>query len=256
VSLRPSPKIALLTLGALAVPVPIGLASTRNPHRVQRATVLARPRHPGQPRNVHRGQLHAPRASRPTLLFSVSGPGQSQRHYDRNRGHRRRLAHAASDPADTISDFKFSPASITIHVGDTITWTNNGPTDHTATATNGSFDTGDLKKGQSASHTFTQAGTFSYVCSIHPFMHGTVVVVGSSSSSSSSAPSAPTSGRSGSGTGAASAPTAASSATSSGTGSSTPTLPNTGLDVGGTLGTALVLLGLGVALSRRTRAHR
>ena len=90
-------------------------------------------------------------------------------------------AHAASDPADIISDFKFSPATITIHVGDTITWTNNGPAPHTATASNGSFDTGNLNKGQSASHTFTQAGTFAYICSIHPFMHGTVVVLANAS---------------------------------------------------------------------------
>src|SRR5205823_6038968 len=59
-------------------------------------------------------------------------------------------AHAARDPADTISDYKFSPGSLTIHVGDSVTWTNAGPTAHTATADDHSFDTGILHKGQSA----------------------------------------------------------------------------------------------------------
>ena len=94
-------------------------------------------------------------------------------------------AHAAGDPSDTIVDFKFSPATVTIHVGDTITWTNQGNQPHTATASDGSFNTGTLHTGQSASHTFTKAGTFTYICSIHPFMHGTVIVQASSSASGS-----------------------------------------------------------------------
>jgi plastocyanin len=86
-------------------------------------------------------------------------------------------AHAATDPVVTISDFQFSPSTITVHVGDTITWTNDGPSAHTATARDGSFDTGLLHKDASASHTFTQPGTFTYFCRIHPFMHGTVIVL-------------------------------------------------------------------------------
>ena len=95
-------------------------------------------------------------------------------------------AHAASDPADTIADYSFSPATITVSVGDTVTWTNQGKQPHTATASDGSFNTGTLHTGQSASHTFTKAGTFAYICSIHPFMHGTVVVQGSTSGGGSS----------------------------------------------------------------------
>ena len=48
------------------------------------------------------------------------------------------------------------------------------PDAHSATANDGSFDTGILSKGGSGSHTFTQAGTFSYICTPHPFMKGTV----------------------------------------------------------------------------------
>ena len=84
----------------------------------------------------------------------------------------------------TIADFQFTPATITIHVGDTVTWVNNGPSAHTATASNNSFNTGVLPKGHSASHTFTTAGTFSYICSIHPFMHGTVIVLANTTTTS------------------------------------------------------------------------
>ena len=76
----------------------------------------------------------------------------------------------------TIADFSFTPGSLTINQGDTVTWVNNGPTPHSATANNGSFNTGILKAGQSASHTFAQAGTFSYFCQPHPFMKATIVV--------------------------------------------------------------------------------
>jgi plastocyanin len=166
-------------------------------------------------------------------------------------------AHAAGDPAVTIADFQFSPGSVTVHVGDTITWTNNGPSTHTATAHDGSFDTGQLKKGQSASHTFTHAGTFTYFCQIHPFMHGTVVVLAAPAAATS--PTVPSS--------AAPAGTTTSPATGSGgsTGSPTPApattpapvahsaLPVTGLDLTKGLAIGLVLLGVGLVLHRATR---
>src|SRR3954454_16301817 len=83
---------------------------------------------------------------------------------------------AAASGSVTIADFSFSPGSITVDQGDTVTWVNNGPTPHSATANDGSFNTGILKAGQSASHTFAQAGTFSYFCQPHPFMKATIVV--------------------------------------------------------------------------------
>ncbi|HEV2875003.1 MAG TPA: plastocyanin/azurin family copper-binding protein, partial [Thermoleophilaceae bacterium] len=71
-------------------------------------------------------------------------------------------ATAAADTSVTISDFQFAPASITIDAGDTVTWINEGPTPHSATADDGSFDTGIQDQGGSASHTFDEAGSFSY----------------------------------------------------------------------------------------------
>jgi LPXTG-motif cell wall-anchored protein len=154
-------------------------------------------------------------------------------------------ARAAGDPGVAIADFHFSPSTTTIHVGDTITWSNSGPSSHTATATNGSFNTGILKKGHSASHTFTQAGTFAYVCQIHPFMHGTIIVLASTTTTTTSATtSTPTT------TPTATTPTATTAAATPAPAG--PTLPNTGFNVLSGLSAGLVLLGTGAAL-RRTR---
>ncbi len=75
-----------------------------------------------------------------------------------------------------IRDFAFSPGTVEIRVGDTVTWTNRDSVAHTATARNGSFDTGLLAEGESGSVRFTAAGTYRYLCTPHPDMTGTVVV--------------------------------------------------------------------------------
>ncbi|HET9457530.1 MAG TPA: cupredoxin family copper-binding protein [Candidatus Limnocylindrales bacterium] len=82
----------------------------------------------------------------------------------------------AADQAVAISGFSFSPGSVTIAVGDTVTWTNSDVQAHTATADDGSWDTGTLANGASGTITFSTAGTFAYECSIHPEMTGTVTV--------------------------------------------------------------------------------
>jgi plastocyanin len=85
-------------------------------------------------------------------------------------------AAAAAGNAVSIANFAFSPASITVKVGDQVTWTNNDSTTHTVTADDNSFSSGDLAPGATFSFTFTKAGTFPYHCSIHTSMKGTVVV--------------------------------------------------------------------------------
>jgi plastocyanin len=82
----------------------------------------------------------------------------------------------AADHAVAISGFAYSPSSITVTVGDTVTWTNSDAQAHTATADGGGFDTGALGNGQSGTVTFSTAGSFAYHCSIHPDMTGTVTV--------------------------------------------------------------------------------
>jgi LPXTG-motif cell wall-anchored protein len=194
------------------------------------------------------------RASSPGAALSFGArPSHHVRRARPTRDHRAGLtarvtAHVAGDPGVTIADFHFAPATTTIHVGDTITWSNSGPSSHTATARNGSFNTGILKKGQSVSHTFTQAGTFAYACQIHPFMHGTIVVEAATTSSTTPA-TTPTATAPAATTPTATTPTATTAAATRA--AHTPTLPNTGFDVVGGLFAGLVLLGAGAGLRRR-----
>ncbi|MET0703510.1 MAG: cupredoxin family copper-binding protein, partial [Mycobacterium sp.] len=75
-----------------------------------------------------------------------------------------------------INNFAFAPATLTVPVGATVTWTNRDEEPHTVVAGNGSFRSPGMGTGATYSFTFTNAGSFDYICSIHPFMHGTVVV--------------------------------------------------------------------------------
>lgn len=78
----------------------------------------------------------------------------------------------------SIKDFAFSPASITVTKGTTVTWTNNDTTAHTVVETDGKDgpNSSDVKPGDSYTFTFSQAGTYQYHCSLHPQMTGTVTV--------------------------------------------------------------------------------
>lgn len=76
----------------------------------------------------------------------------------------------------TISDFTFSPATLTIEAGTTVTWVNEDAVPHTATGSGGEFDTGTIAGGGSASVTFDTPGTYAYICSFHPDMVGAIVV--------------------------------------------------------------------------------
>jgi LPXTG-motif cell wall-anchored protein len=155
----------------------------------------------------------------------------------------RPVARAAGAGGVTIADFSFRPSTITVDVGDTVTWTNQDSAPHNAVADNGSFETRTLNRGQSDSHTFSDGGTFSYICTIHPQMRGTVVVRGSGGGGGAGAGAAGTgSGSADSGSGAA--------AGSTDSGSS---LPATGLDAAIVALAGVALLGGGMALRRRLR---
>jgi amicyanin len=77
-----------------------------------------------------------------------------------------------------IKEFAFGPQSITVKVGATVTWTNDDQDPHTVTSQsgNGPLKSQTLNNGDTFKYTFTKAGTFDYLCTIHPFMTGTVVV--------------------------------------------------------------------------------
>jgi plastocyanin len=76
------------------------------------------------------------------------------------------------------SSWKFTPAEVSVPVGSTITWRNDGDLDHTATADNGLFDSGNLPNGKEFKFTFSAPGEFTYNCTPHPFMTGVVKVTG------------------------------------------------------------------------------
>jgi plastocyanin len=129
----------------------------------------------------------------------------------------------------TMGDNFFSPSSITISAGDVVTWRNNGKAPHTATADDASFDTGTVFAGERASRTFSQAGTFSYICTIHPEMRGTVRVTGNGGGGAS---------------GSTPGPSEAEAVASPDAGGDKNTLPASGMAAG-----ALVLIGLALLAS-------
>jgi plastocyanin len=127
---------------------------------------------------------------------------------------------AAAAGGVTIKDFEFGPKTLTVNAGDTVTWTNQGPTGHSTTAKNGSWNSGVLAQGKSFSHKFTQPGTYQYFCEPHPFMTATIVVKGAASSSPSAG-----SGSSGSSGSSSTTPTPAAPAAAT---TNPNDLPNTG----------------------------
>lgn len=76
-----------------------------------------------------------------------------------------------------IVEFTYEPDPVVVQVGGKVIWQNQDTAPHTATADDGSFDTGTIEKGKLGSATFKEAGTFTYFCEIHPTMRGTVEVV-------------------------------------------------------------------------------
>src|SRR5436190_23659837 len=81
-----------------------------------------------------------------------------------------------AEAALTIQGFAFSPNPLNIHPGTKVTATNKDGTNHTWTSDTGAWNSGSLSQNQSFSFTFNQAGTFTYHCSIHASMTGTVNV--------------------------------------------------------------------------------
>jgi plastocyanin len=86
-------------------------------------------------------------------------------------------AGATSTNAITISNFMFSPMRVSVAPGSTVSVTNKDSVAHTLTATGGQFDTSDISGGQTKTFTApSKAGTYSYICNIHQYMMGTIVV--------------------------------------------------------------------------------
>jgi len=82
-------------------------------------------------------------------------------------------------PAATviIRDFQYDPATVTIKAGEAVAWVNEDTASHTVTTTDGSCDSGTIRKGATATLVFAQAGTYTYHCSIHASMPDATIEV-------------------------------------------------------------------------------
>jgi plastocyanin len=99
-----------------------------------------------------------------TLLLSAGSPGSSAN---------------TAEPASAevkVDNFSFGPATLTVAVGTTVTWTNRDDIPHTVVSTDKAFKSKVLDTDEKFSFTFSKAGTYPYFCSIHPKMTGSVVV--------------------------------------------------------------------------------
>jgi plastocyanin len=76
-----------------------------------------------------------------------------------------------------IKNFAFVPDTVTIPAGSTVRFVQDDEAAHTVTATDKSYDSGNLNQKESWRHTFATEGTYTYFCAYHPQMKGKVVVV-------------------------------------------------------------------------------
>ena len=88
-------------------------------------------------------------------------------------------ARAAVTRKIEIRDFKFTPATLEVKVGDTVRWTNRDGAPHDATASDGSWKTKTLRTNRKGEITVTEGMGTDYFCSIHPQMKGSLVILGS-----------------------------------------------------------------------------
>jgi plastocyanin len=99
-----------------------------------------------------------------TLLLAAGAPGSSA------------TPPQAASAEVKVDNFSFGPATLTVAVGTTVTWTNRDDIPHTVVSTDKVFKSKVLDTDEKFSFTFAKAGTYPYFCSIHPKMTGSVVV--------------------------------------------------------------------------------
>ncbi len=102
-------------------------------------------------------------------------PQMSSSNVEQNNSQSEQVEQKA-DADVNIQNFAFGPSVVTIKVGQTIKWTNNDSVQHSATSDDSSWYTGILNPGESKILTFNKVGSFTYTCSLHPNMKGSVIV--------------------------------------------------------------------------------
>jgi len=83
---------------------------------------------------------------------------------------------AAETKEVKIDNYSFAPGTVTVPVGTMVTWTNHDETVHTVVAADKSFKSGGLDTDDKFSFTFTKPGSYSYLCTVHPYMTGKIIV--------------------------------------------------------------------------------
>lgn len=83
-----------------------------------------------------------------------------------------------------IKNFAYVAPTLTVKTGDTVAFVNDDSTPHTVTASDKSFDSGNMDQNASWKYTFAKAGTYAYICTYHTYMKGTVVVKDASATGS------------------------------------------------------------------------
>jgi len=103
----------------------------------------------------------------------LGGPGAVARERDDRHGGRAALGTVARVK---IVDNRFRPGTLTVARGTRVKWVNRGAVTHTTTSSAGLWDSGNLAPGDTFSRRFRRAGTYTYACSIHASMTGTIIV--------------------------------------------------------------------------------
>lgn len=85
-------------------------------------------------------------------------------------------AKAAAKTDVNIDNFAFAPETLTVTRGTTVTWTNRDDIPHSIVESNGLFHSQAFDTSGSYSYTFSQAGTYNYICGLHPHMMGKIIV--------------------------------------------------------------------------------
>ena len=85
-------------------------------------------------------------------------------------------APAAPRPRVDVREFAFTPGTVTVARGTTVTWVNHDEEPHTITSAAGAFGSTGLSHDETFTQTFTQLGTYPYFCALHPRMRATVIV--------------------------------------------------------------------------------
>jgi plastocyanin len=86
------------------------------------------------------------------------------------------VAAAASPATVKIDNFTFAPATLTVTAGTTVTWKNEDDSPHRIGDKNGTFKSAALDTDDTFSHTFAAPGEYPYICTIHPYMAGKIIV--------------------------------------------------------------------------------